>query len=77
LGPTFGHKLDPLMKEALCKGLDIGILAAGELMQLDEAHMKHWARYPREERKPVFAIEIFEPYTAELLRGVSKSIRGA
>jgi hypothetical protein len=76
LGPTFGHKLDPLMREARCKVIKIGVLAASELMQLDEAHKKQWARYPREEGKPVFAIETFDPYAAELLRAVSISIRG-
>ena len=73
----FAHKLDALMREALCKGLNghVGILAAGELRLLDEAHKKHWARYPREERKPVLMIDNYEPYVAELLRGVSKAIR--
>jgi hypothetical protein len=61
---------------ALAKGLNIGVLAASSLMQLDEAHTKHWPRYPREEGKPVFAIENFEPYVRQLLGAVSQSIRG-
>jgi hypothetical protein len=61
LRTEFGHKIDPLMRAAICNGLNIGPLAATELMQLDEAHTKHWPRYPREEGKPVFAIESFEP----------------
>jgi hypothetical protein len=72
----FGHKIDPLMRAALCQGLQIGPLAATALMQLDEAHAKHWPRYPREEGKPVFAIESFEPYARELIQAVSKAIRG-
>jgi hypothetical protein len=76
LRTEFGHKIDPLMRAALAKGLNIGVLAASELMQLDEAHTKHWPRYPREEGKPVFMIDSFEPYARELLQGVSKSIRG-
>ena len=76
LRTQFGHKIDPLMRAAICHGLNIGPLAAGELMQLDEAHAKHWPRYPREEGKPVFAIGNFEPYVRELLEAVSQSIRG-
>jgi hypothetical protein len=70
------HKIDPLMRAAISKGLVIGTLTASEIMQLNEAHAKHWPRYPREEGKPVFAIESFEPYVRELLQAVSKSIRG-
>ena len=76
LRTEFGHKIDPLMRVALAKGLNIGVLAASSLMQLDEAHTKHWPRYPREEGKPVFAIENFEPNVRELLEAVSQSIRG-
>jgi hypothetical protein len=72
----FGHKIAPLMLEARDKGLNIGVLAASEIMQLHEVHAKYWQRYPREEGKPVFAIESFEPYVRELLQAVSKSIRG-
>jgi hypothetical protein len=63
------------MRAALDKELQIGVLAASEIMQLDEPHAKHWPRYPREEGKPVFAIENFEPYVRELLETVSQSIR--
>jgi hypothetical protein len=72
----FGHKLDLLMREAIDRGLNIGKLAASEIMLLDEAHAKHWSRYPRQENKPVFKIEFFDPYVRELLQGVSESIRG-
>jgi hypothetical protein len=73
LRTDFGHKIDPLMREALTRGLNIGVLAASEIMQLDEAHAKHWSRYPRQENKPVFVIEFFEPYVRELLQAVSIS----
>ena len=72
----FGHKIEPLMNDALAKGLKIGPLAAGEIMLLDEAHRKYWARYPHEQSKPIFVIEDFEPYVVELLRAVAGSIRG-
>jgi|SRR5215472_16412440 len=71
-----GHKIDPLMRAALGKGLAIGVLAASELMLLDEAHAKHWPRYPRRENKPVFVIDAFEPYARKLLEEVSNAIRG-
>jgi hypothetical protein len=79
LRAEFGHKIDPLMRAALAKGLDIGVFASSALMKLDEAHAKHWPRYPREEGEPMFIIDIdsFEPYARELLQGVSKSIHGA
>jgi hypothetical protein len=79
LRKKFRHKIDPLMRAALAKGLDIEVFASSALMQLDEAHAKHWPRYPREEGEPMFIIDIdgFEPYTRELLEGVSKSIHGS
>lgn len=76
LREDFGHRIDPLMRDALSKGLAIGPLAASELMQLDEAHTKHWPRYPRHESKPVFVIDYFESYALELLRAVSAAVRG-
>jgi hypothetical protein len=75
LQKDFGHKIDPLMRAALDERLKIGVLAATEIMQLDEAHARHWPRYPRQEIKPVFVIEFFEPYVRELLLAISTSIR--
>jgi hypothetical protein len=72
----FRHNIDRLMREALAKNLNIGVLAASQLMLLGEAHAKHWSRYPREQGKPVFTIDSFEPFARELLQGVSQSIRG-
>jgi hypothetical protein len=77
LRAAFGHKIGPLMKQAVSEGLKIGPLGASQIMLLDEAHTKHWPRYPREDGGPVFAIETFEPYARELLRAVSISIRGS
>jgi len=76
LRTAFGHKIDALMREAISRGLKIGVLAASEIMQLHEAHNKHWPRYPHQECRPVFVIEFFEPYVRELLEAVSTSIRG-
>jgi hypothetical protein len=43
---------------------------------LQEAHEKYWARYPKEDGKPVFTIEQFEPAVRELLSAVSVARRG-
>jgi hypothetical protein len=77
LQKRFRHKIEPLMTEAVSKDLSIGKLAATEIMQLDEAHAKHWPRYPHKEMKPIFVIDPFEPYVVELLRSVSTTIRGS
>jgi len=73
---NFGHKIDVLMRHALDKRLNIEPLVASEIMLLAEAHTKHWPRYPRQEGKPVFVIDGFEPYVLELLKAVASSIRG-
>jgi hypothetical protein len=70
-----GHKIDRLMKRAAKEGLNIGS-AAIELIKLGEAHTNHWARYPHDIGKAVFAIEHFEPYVEELLKVVSEAVRG-
>ena len=69
----FGHHLDRLMNRAARKGLNIGT-AATELIKLSDAHTNHWARYPHDIGKAVFAIETFEPRVEELLEAVSQAI---
>jgi hypothetical protein len=70
------HNLENLLTEAVGKGLLIGPLARGEIEQLNEAHSKHWPRYPKNDGKPVFTIDQFEPYVIELIRHVARSLRG-
>lgn len=70
---NYGHKIDRLVKRAIRKGLDIGN-ASTELKKLGEAHSNHWARYPHDSGKPVFAVENFEPYVEELIEAVSQAI---
>lgn len=76
LRKRLGHKIAPLMKEAIANGLILPSSVAADIVMLDEAHRRHWARYPREEGTPVFVIDQFEPATAELLRTVARLIRG-
>jgi hypothetical protein len=74
--PRFGHKIAPLMDDAIARGLKIDTSAAGAIKRLDEAHRNYWARYPRLESGPIFVIEEFEPYVVELLKAVAGAIRG-
>jgi len=74
--PRFGHKIEPLMNDAIKRGLKIDTSAADAIKRLDEAHRNYWARYPRLESGPIFVIEEFEPYVVELLRAVAGAIRG-
>jgi hypothetical protein len=73
---AFGHKLDKLLTKAVDLGLPLGVSARGEIELLNEAHAENWPRYPKEESKPVFVIEQFEPHAVELLRAVAISLRG-
>jgi hypothetical protein len=74
--PSFGHKIAPLMDDAIVRGLKIGTSAADAIKRLDEGHRNYWARYPRLEGGPIFVIEEFEPYVVELLKAVAMAIRG-
>ena len=71
----YGHKLKELLDKAVELGLQISPSARSEIKLLDEAHMKHWPRYPREDVKPVFVISHFEPYVEELFKAVSLKVR--
>src|SRR5262245_22841692 len=71
------HSLKGLMTQAIDSGLAIGPLARGEIELLDEAHAKHWPRYPRPDEevgKPLFVIDYFEAYVGELLRAVGDAL---
>jgi len=72
----FGHSLKALMAEAVSRGLAIGSLARGEIELLDDAHAKHWPRYPEPGPggNPVFVIDPFEPYVKELFEAVRDAL---
>lgn len=70
------HNLVRLLTDAVNAGLEIGPLARGEIGMLSEAHSKFWHRYPKQDGKPVFVIDPFEPYAIELLEAVAVAIRG-
>ncbi len=72
----FGHDLRTLLSSAASAGLPLGVLSYSEIELLDEAHRNFWARYPKEDGKPVFVIDQFEPYAVELLRHVARFMRG-
>jgi HEPN domain-containing protein len=75
LAKGFGHDLKKLLDEAMSEGLTIGVLARGELEQLNEAHTRFWHRYPKFDSKPVFIIDQFEVYIDELFRHVAQVVR--
>lgn len=80
LRKDYGHSLSKLLIDAKNEGLQIGILTLGtleQLEQLDEAHSEFWSRYPRKVKKPVFLIENFESYAAEIFRAVNADVRGS
>jgi hypothetical protein len=72
----FRHDLKDLLTEAISLGLSISSAAQQGITLLDEAHTKYWPRYPREDGGPVWVIDHFEPYAAELLEAVSKALVG-
>jgi hypothetical protein len=58
------------------RGLKIDASAADAIKRLDEAQRNYWARYPRSESGPIFAIEDLIPHVLELLEAVAGAIRG-
>jgi hypothetical protein len=44
---------------------------------LKQAHKENWPRYPKQDARPVFTIEQFEPYVRELSDAVGKAIYGS
>ena len=76
LQKEFGHNLEKLLDKAVELGLQISPSARSEIKLLDEAHRKHWARYPKEDATPVFVIKHFEPSVEELFDAVRLKVRG-
>jgi|SRR6516225_12095013 len=70
LQDNFGHDLKKLLDEADKLGLAISQSARSEIKMLNEAHRRHWARYPRKVSIPVFVIKHFEPSVEELFSAV-------
>jgi len=71
----FGHDLKRLLDESVELGLCIGPLTRTQIELLNEAHTKYWPRYPKQDAKPVFVIDQFEPSAQELFRAVSTALR--
>jgi len=72
----FGHNLEKLLDKAVELGLEVSQSARNEIRLLNEAHTKHWPRYPTEDAKPVFVISHFEPSVEELFKAVRLKVRG-
>ena len=71
----FRHNLEKLLDKAVELGLQINQSAQNEIKLLNEAHTKHWPRYPREDEKSAFIISHFEPSVDELFGAVSLKVR--
>ena len=59
LKKTFGHDLTKLLDEASRLGLTISPSAESEIDKLTDAHVKYFARYPKETANRVLVIEHF------------------
>jgi hypothetical protein len=68
------HSLAELLTRAINKGLSLSASAQKDIGLLSEAHEEFWHRYPREEAKPVYTIDQFEPAVRELLDIVSTAV---
>ncbi len=73
---TFRHSMTELITQAIDKGLSLTETTRDDIKRLHEAHEKYWHRYPKENAKPVFIIEQFEPAARELLDRVAATIHG-
>jgi hypothetical protein len=71
---NLGHDLRKLLSRALSERLPLEASAQHDIEALHEAHTEFWARYPKQDAKPVFVIEQFEPCARKLLEAVTKSI---
>jgi HEPN domain len=76
LRTEFGHDLTKLLSDAIAKGLILPVSAKEHIELLNEAHTRFWHRYPKEDGKPVFIIEQFEPSARELFDQVSEAVLG-
>lgn len=73
---TLRHNLTELLKQAVKKGLPLSATAQADIKLLQEAHEKFWHRYPKEDSKPVFTIDQFQPAARELLDSVAVAVYG-
>jgi hypothetical protein len=69
-----GHDLKKLLKHAERCGLKLTPGTQRAVKLLARAHNEHWARYPNEDIRLVYAIEQFEKNAAELLQQVRVAI---
>lgn len=74
LQKKFGHDLEKLLKHAEQCGLQLTPDTQEAIKCLAEAHIKYWARYPKEDANPVFVIEQFEWNVTELLQKVGQMV---
>src|SRR5271170_7179400 len=70
------HNLAELLTQATKQGLSLGAPAQSDIRLLQEAHENYWHRYPKENAKPVFTIDQFEPAARELLDTVAAALYG-
>lgn len=76
LRDDFGHDLTKLYDKALTLGLRPSNPGARSHVQaLNEAHTKHWPRYPPL-TGPVYKIEYFEPFAEDLFETVRPVLYG-
>lgn len=71
------HNLTELLTRATNKGLSLSASVRKDIGLLSEAHEEYWARYPKEDGKPVFTIDQFQGAAYELLNTVSLAVRGS
>jgi hypothetical protein len=75
LKKTFGHDLTKLLNEASRLGLTISPSTESEIEKLTEAHVKYFARYPKETANRVLMIEHFGgQHVEELFKAVRLKI---
>lgn len=72
--PKIRHSLKQLLSEATNAGLSLSASAQGHIALLNEAHEEFWHRYPREDGKPIYTIDQFEPVARELLDSVAAAV---
>ncbi len=68
------HDLEKLLNEAIGVGLSISVSTQASIKALNEAHMKHWARYVQENGK-VFTLDQFDNDLVELFTVVCRKVR--
>lgn len=75
LKKSFGHDLTKLLDEASRLGLTVSPSTESEIEKLTEAHVKYFARYPKEAANRVLVIEHFVgQHIEELFKAVRLKI---